>query len=62
MLPHTTRMYADDTNLTFTACSITELQHGMSECRFTIPSKLADSKKQTYFKSFKTEYMLVGST
>ena len=61
MLPHTTRMYADDTNLTFTACSITELQHGMSECRFTIPSKLADSR-QTYFKSFKTEYMLVGST
>ena len=26
----TTRMYADDTNLTFTACSIPELQEQMS--------------------------------
>ena len=31
-----------------------------SQCRFTIPSKLADSK-QACFKRLKTEYMLVDS-
>ena len=37
-------MYADDTNLTFTALRYPELH------RFTIPPKLADSK-QAYFEN-----------
>ena len=51
MLPHECTQ-SDDTNLTFPACSMTELQHDIYECRFTLPSKLADSK-QVYFKPFK---------
>ena len=39
----TVRMYADDTNMTFTACSIPELIHDMNK-RFIISPKLANSK------------------
>ena len=55
----TTRMYADDTNLTFTACNIPELQEQMSvdiQClkNWLIANKLT-------LNVIKTEYMLVGS-
>ena len=52
-------MYADDTNLTFTACSIPELQEQMSvdiQClkNWLIANKLT-------LNIIKTEFMLVGS-
>ena len=56
----TTRMYTDDTNLTFTVCSIPELQEQMSvgiQCRlenWLIANKLT-------LNIIKTEFMLVGS-
>ena len=55
----TTRMYADDTNLTFTACNIPELQEQMSvdiQClkNWLIANKLT-------LNVIKTEFMLVGS-
>ena len=55
----TTRMYADDTNLTFTTCYIPELQEQMSvelQClkNWLIANKLT-------LNIIKTEFMLVGS-
>ena len=55
----TTRIYADDTNLTFTACNIPELQEQMSvdiQClkNWLIANKLT-------LNVIKTEFMLVGS-
>ena len=51
-------MYANDTNLTFTACSIPELQHDMNvDLRFLQNWLIAN--RLTLF--LKTEYMLVGS-
>ena len=55
----TTRMYANDTNLTFTACNIPELQEQMSvdiQClkNWLIANKLT-------LNVIKTEFMLVGS-
>ena len=55
----TTRMYADDTNLTFTACNIPELQEQMSvdiQClkNWLIANKLT-------LNVIKTEFMLIGS-
>ena len=47
----TTRMYADDTNLTFTACNIPELQEQMS----------VDIQCLKNLNVIKTEFMLVGS-
>ena len=42
-------MYADDANLTFTACSFPKLQHDMN---------VADSK-QAHFKSFKNGILIL---
>ena len=55
----TTRMYADDTNLTFTACSIAELQEQMSVV-IQCPKNWLIANKLT-LHTIKTEFMLVGS-
>ena len=55
----TTRMYADDANLTFTAYSIPELQHDMNvDFRYLQIWLLAE---RLTLNVLKTEYMLVGS-
>ena len=47
-------MYADDANLTFTACCFPKLQHDMNQ----LIEKLADSK-QAHFKSFKNGILIL---
>ena len=47
-------MYADDFNLTFTACSFPRLQHDTNQ----LIEKLADSK-QAHFKSFKNGVLIL---
>ena len=52
-------MYSDDTNLTFTACSMTELQHDMNvDLRYLQNWLIAN---RFTLNLLKTEYMLVGS-
>ena len=55
----TTRMYSDDTNLTFTACSMTELQHDMNVDLLYLQNWLIANRFT--LNLLKTEYMLVGS-
>ena len=55
----TTRMYADDTNLTFTAWSIPELQEQMSVDIYRLKNWLIANKLT--LNIIKTEFMLVGS-
>ena len=53
------RMYADDTNMTFTACSIPELQHDMNiDLQFLQNWLIAN---RLTLNVLKTEFMLVGS-
>ena len=55
----TVRMYADDTNMTFTACSIPELQHDMNiDLQFLQNWQIAN---RLTLNVLKTEFMLVGS-
>ena len=55
----TVRMYADDTNMTFTACSIPELQHDMNiDLQFLQNWLIAN---RLTLNVLKTEFMLVGS-
>ena len=55
----TTRIYADDTNLTFTTCNIPELQHDMNvDLRYLQNWLIAN---RLTLNVLKTEYMLVGS-
>jgi len=56
----TTRMYAGDTNLTFTACSIPELQEQMSVLDFQCLKNWMIANKLT-LNIIKTEFMLVGT-
>ena len=53
----TVRMYADDTNMTFTACSIPELQHDI-DLQFLQNWLIAN---RLTLNVLKTEFMLVGS-
>ena len=55
----TVRMYADDTNMTFTACSIPELQHDMDIDLQFLQSWLVANRLT--LNVLKTEFMLVGS-
>ena len=55
----TARMYADDTNLTFTACNISELQEQMSVDIQCLKNRLIANKLT--LNVIKTEFMLVGS-
>ena len=55
----TTRMYADDTKLTFTACNIPELQEQMSIDIQCLKNRLIANKLT--LNVIKTEFMLVGS-
>ena len=52
-------MYSDDTNLTFTACSMTELQHDMNVDLLYLQKWLIANRFT--LNLLKTEYMLVGS-
>ena len=52
-------MYSDDTNLTFTACSMTELQHDMNVDLLYLQNWLIANRFT--LDLIKTEYMLVGS-
>ena len=52
-------MYSDDTNLTFTACSMTELQHDMNVDLLYLQNWLIANRFT--LNLIKTEYMLVGS-
>ena len=52
-------MYSDDTNLTFTACSMTELQHNMNVDLLYLQNWLIANRFT--LNLLKTEYMLVGS-
>ena len=53
------RMYADDTNMTFTACSIPELQHDMNiDLQFLRNWLIAN---RLTLNVLKNEFMLVGS-
>ena len=52
-------MYANDTNLTFTACSIPELQHDMNVDLRSLQNWLIANRLT--LNVLKTEYMLVGS-
>ena len=52
-------MYSDDTNLTFTACSMTELQHNMNVDLLYLQNWLIANRFT--LNRLKTEYMLVGS-
>ena len=52
-------MYSDDTNLTFTACSMTELQHDMNVDLLYLQNWLIENRFT--LNLLKTEYMLVGS-
>ena len=55
----TVRMYADDTNMTFTACSIPELQHDMNiDLQFLQNWLTANTLTLNVLK---TEFVLVGS-
>ena len=55
----TVRMYADDTNMTFTACSIPELQHDMNmDLQFLQNWLIAN---RLTLNVLKTEFMLIGS-
>ena len=55
----TVRMYADDNNMTFTACSIPELQHDMNiDLQFLQNWLIANRLTLIVLK---TEFMLVGS-
>ena len=55
----TVRMYADDTNMTFTACSIPELQNGMNmDLQFLQNWLIAN---RLTLNVLKTEFTLVGS-
>ena len=55
----TVRMYADETNMTFTACSIPELQHDMNiDLQFLQNWLIANRLTLIVLK---TEFMLVGS-
>ena len=55
----TVRMYADDTNMTFTACSMPELQHDMNiDLQFLQNWLIAN---RLTLNVLKTEFMLVGS-
>ena len=53
------RMYADDTNMTFTACSIPELQHDMNIDLQFLQNWLIGNRLT--LNVLKTEFMLVGS-
>lgn len=55
----TTRMYADDTNLTYSACSVDELQRQMGKDLEKLSTWLAVNKLT--LNILKTEYMLIGS-
>ena len=55
----TVRMYADDTNMTFTACSIPELQHDMNIDLQFLQNWLTANRLT--LNVLKTEFMLVGS-
>ena len=50
-------MYSDDTNLTFTACSMTELQHDMNVDLLYLQNWLIANRFT--LNLLKTEYMLV---
>ena len=52
-------MCSDDTNLTFTACSMTELQHDMNVDLLYLQNWLIANRFT--LNLLKTEYMLVGS-
>ena len=52
-------MYSDGTNLTFTACSMTELQHDMNVDLLYLQNWLIANRFT--LNLIKTEYMLVGS-
>ena len=52
-------MNSDDTNLTFTACSMTELQHDMNVDLLYLQNWLIANRFT--LNLLKTEYMLVGS-
>ena len=52
-------MYSDDTNLTFTACSMTELQHDVNVDLLYLQNWLIANRFT--LNLLKTEYMLVGS-
>ena len=52
-------MYSGDTNLTFTACSMTELQHDMNVDLLYLQNWLIANRFT--LNLLKTEYMLVGS-
>ena len=55
----TVRMHADDTNMTFTACSISELQHDMNIDLQFLQSWLIANRLT--LNVLKTEFMLVES-
>ena len=55
----TTRMYADDTNMTFTACSVEGLRHEMNADIEKLKQWLCANKLT--LNILKTEYMLIGS-
>ena len=55
----TVRMYADDTNMTFTACSIPELERDMNIDLQFLQNWLTTNRLT--LNVFKTEFMLVGS-
>ena len=55
----TTRMYADDTNMTFTACSVEGLRHEMNADIEKLIQWLCANKLT--LNILKTEYMLIGS-
>ena len=55
----TVRMYADDTNMIFTVCSIFELQHDMNmDLQFLQNWLIAN---RLTLNVLKTEFMLIGS-
>ena len=54
-----TRMYADDTNLTYSACNVAELQRQMGKDLEKLKTWLAANKLTLNIA--KTEYMLIGS-
>ena len=55
----TTRMYADDANMTFTACSVEGLRHEMNADIEKLKQWLCANKLT--LNILKTEYMLIGS-
>ena len=55
----TTRMYADDTNMTFTACSVEGLRHEMNADIEKLKQWLCAN--ELTMNILKTEYMLIGT-